>query len=283
MRWTTEIALPAPKFQLSLHERLVSLGSCFSDEIGRKLSSAGFDILINPFGTLYNPESIASAVQRLNSAAPFTSADCVPMGAGAGKICSFSHHSSFAREDQSAFLTGANASLQQASQAWQSCSAVLITLGSAMVWRRGGLTVANCLKRPSREFTHEMLSLSECITALETIVQSCSGKRFIFTISPIRYLSCGARANSISKSTLHLALSHITELPNCEYFPAYEIQLDELRDYRYYAADLLHPRDIAVDYIWARFKDQFLQKSELPIVCDNEKLALARGHIEKQF
>lgn len=278
MKLMTEISISRAKFDLRLEDKIISLGSCFSDEIGNKLASAGFSITINPFGTLYNPISIAQSVARLDSGLPFCEVDCVQMGAGANKVCSFSHHTSFARSTKEDFLTNANSSLQLSSQAWKDANIVLITLGSAMVWRHEGRVVSNCLKRSEREFIHEMLTLEEISIALNSIVDYNPGKHFLFSISPIRYFSNGAHRNSISKALLLLALEPLLTKSNCEYFPAYELLLDELRDYRFYANDLVHPRDIAIDYIWARFKDFCIDKSQFAKVSEAEKAALSKLH-----
>ncbi len=240
------------------------LGSCFADEIGARLSDAGFDVLRNPFGTLYNPSSIASAVERLDSAAPFTPQDCVEMGAGAARVCSFSHHTSFARPTAEEFLAYANARLEEDAQRWRACTHVILTLGTAWVWRAlerpGQPVVANCLKRPAGEFSHELLGVDACAELLRGIIDAHPDKRFILTVSPIRHLGDGAHANTLSKSTLHLAVGQV----DAAYFPAYEIVLDELRDYRFYADDLVHPAPAAIQLVWERFLDACTDPADRP-------------------
>ncbi|MBR5703980.1 MAG: GSCFA domain-containing protein [Bacteroidales bacterium] len=227
------------------------LGSCFANEIGTRMKDAGFDVCLNPFGTLFNPISIANSIARLDSAIPFRPEECVEMGAGAGKICSWWHHTSFARLTADEFLLNANESLRQASAAWKESDRVIITLGTAMVWKlvSNGEVVSNCLKRPSREFSHEMLSVSQTAAVLGRLVSAHPDKDFIFTVSPIRHMGEGAHRNTVSKATLHLAI----EATGANYFPAFEILLDELRDYRWFAEDLVHPSKAAGDYIWERF------------------------------
>ncbi len=252
------------------------LGSCFADEMGARLSDAGFDVLRNPFGTLYNPASIAAAVARLDSGAPFTQEDCVEMGAGAGRVCSFSHHTSFARATAAEFLADANAHLKEDAARWRACTYVIITLGTARVWRAlerpGAPVVANCLKRPAREFSHELLGVADCAALLHGIVDAHPEKRFLLTVSPIRHLGEGAHANTLSKSTLQLA---VQGLP---YFPAYEIVLDELRDYRFYADDLVHPAPAAVQIVWERFLDACTDPADRPAILDAERAARAARH-----
>lgn len=277
MKLFTEI--PCEKVaELALSDRICVLGSCFADEIGARMEAAGFDVLRNPFGTLYNPASIAAAVARLDNAEPFTPEDCLEMGAGAGRICSFSHHTSFARPTAEEFLAHANERLAKASARWCACKRVILTLGTAWVWRAlerpGQPVVANCLKRPAREFAHELLSVEACTELLRGIIESHPDKQFILTVSPIRHLGDGAHANTVSKSTLHLA---VQQLP-VAYFPAYEIVMDELRDYRFYADDLVHPAPVAVQIVWERFLDACTLPSERERILAAERASRAAAH-----
>ena len=277
MKLFTEI--PCEKVaELALSDRICVLGSCFADEIGARMDAAGFDVLRNPFGTLYNPASIAAAVARLDNAEPFTPEDCLEMGAGAGRICSFSHHTSFARPTAEEFLAHANERLAEASARWCACKRVILTLGTAWVWRAlerpGQPVVANCLKRPAREFAHELLSVEACTELLRGIIESHPDKQFILTISPIRHLGDGAHSNTVSKSTLHLA---VQQLP-VAYFPAYEIVMDELRDYRFYADDLVHPAPVAVQIVWERFLDACTLPSERERILAAERASRAAAH-----
>lgn len=259
--------------RISLDDSIMILGSCFADNIGAKMQDAGFNVCINPFGTLYNPASVWTAVARLDSAASFTSSECLPMGAGAGLVCSFSHHTSFARPTEEEFLDNANARLEEAADFWRRCNKLVVTFGTAMVWRHDGEVVSNCLKRPAREFTHEMLDLAEimdCIACIESMGKDC-----IFTVSPIRHLSQGAHINTLSKSLLHIALSD----SGVEYFPAYEILLDELRDYRFFAEDMCHPSPTAAQIIWERFVEAAVPENERVRLLENEKASRRNRHI----
>lgn len=231
------------------------LGSCFATSMGRKMEGEGYDVCINPFGTIFNPQSIAQSVERLMDGKPFGPEDCVPMGAGAGKICSFWHHTSFARPTEEEFLADANEALEKAAAYWRGCDSVIVTFGTAQVWRHGGRTVSNCLKRPGYEFTHEMLTLGEIEDCIRLI--RSSGKNCLFTVSPIRHMGEGAHVNTVSKSLLHVALAQ----SGADYFPSYEILMDELRDYSWYAADRVHPSEEATEIIWARFKDYLTSRS----------------------
>ena len=293
--------------QLTQTVPICTLGSCFADDMGARLQDAGFDVLANPFGTLYNPASLAAAVERLDSARPFTREECVEMGAGAGRVCSFSHHTSFARATAEEFLAYANARLIEDAARWRACKWVLLTLGTAWVWRAlerpGQPVVANCLKRPAREFAHELLGVDACTQLLRGIIDAHPDKQFILTVSPIRHLGAGAHANTLSKSTLHLAVQQILAagrgLPDgsqgspsgplgshsgldpeshADYFPAYEIVMDELRDYRFYADDLVHPAPAAIQIVWERFLDACTDPAERERILAAERAARAARH-----
>ena len=249
MKLQTPVTLDPAPVSLTYNDRIAVLGSCFADEIGTRLADAGFQVLVNPFGTLYNPVSIGNAVARLGSGVPFTAEDVVEMGAGAGKFCSFWHHTSFARNTAEAFLENANRAIAEASAFWKDCNKVVITLGTAWAFRFDGTgeTVANCLKRPGTEFTRYRLTVPQVETILHGLLRRNPGKQFIFTVSPIRHLADGAHGNQLSKSTLLLATEGLP------YFPAYEIMMDELRDYRWWAEDMVHPTKQAATYICDRF------------------------------
>ena len=257
IKWQTPVAEGKCPVPLRARDEIMVLGSCFADEIGRRLSECGMDVCVNPFGTLYNPVSVCNSISRLQCGVPFTREDCVEMGAGAGLVCSFSHHTSFARPTPEAFLEHANAALETASARWKSASKVLITLGTAWCWRHlpEGEIVSNCLKRPAGEFSRERLTVPQTAALLKSLVQRYPDKFFVFTVSPIRHLSDGAHGNQVSKSILLLALEEVcAAFPDrTVYFPAYEILLDELRDYRFYAEDMVHPSLQAAEYVFGKF------------------------------
>lgn len=276
LKISTTVSVNSLPVQISLKDSIMVLGSCFADSIGERLGAAGFNVCINPFGTLYNPVSVFNSVARLSSGIPFREEDCVEMGAGAGLICSFFHHTSFARPTAERFLQDANTALSEASAFWKNCNKVIITLGTAMVWKllAGGETVSNCLKRPAAEFSHEMLGTAQVTALLQLLLQNNPDKEFIFTVSPIRHLGQGAHLNTLSKATLQLALNRTGAC----YFPAYEILLDELRDYRYYADDLVHPSRLAEEIIWQRFLSGAVDPSDIPQIQLNEKTARQKAH-----
>ena len=252
---------------ISYSDKIMMLGSCFSENIGVQLKNFGFDVCVNPFGVLYNPVSILNSVERMLLNKQFSLEDCVQIGAGDTRFCSFSHHTSFAREDAEAFITEANAALEKAAEDFRKCSKVIITLGTSWCFRHleRDFIVSNCLKRPAAEFRRERLRVQETADELQRIIDLCAdraaedpefvSKEFIFTVSPIRHFKDGAHGNQISKSTLLLGIEEVVANAenSADYFPAYEIVMDELRDYRFYAEDMCHPSAQAVDYIRERF------------------------------
>lgn len=282
LKLQTPVETGRSKVGVSLNDKIVILGSCFADNMGQKMVDLGFDVCLNPFGTLYNPVSVCNSVARLTSGIPFSKDECVQMGAGAGLVCTFSHHTSFARRTEDEFLQVANASLKEASLRWKAASKVIITLGTAWIYEytRSGETVSNCLKIEAKEFTRRRLSVRETATLLMNMIARHPEKEFMFTVSPIRHFKDGAHGNQISKSTLLLALDEVlAKFPErCEYFPAYEIVLDELRDYRFYAADMIHPSDQAVDYLWSRFVGFAMPESELPALDARRRELLRAQH-----
>ncbi len=267
---------------LSSGDRIMVLGSCFSDSMGKRMIDLGLEACVNPFGTLYNPVSVCNSVARLSSRIPFTEAECMMMGSGSDLICSFSHHTSFARKTKEEFLANANTCLAQASDAWEKANKVIITLGTAWCFQYNatGEIVSNCLKIDGKEFTRKRLGVKEVSVLLEKMVSRFPEKDFIFTVSPIRHMADGAHGNQISKSTLLLALEEVcTAFPErTEYFPAYEIVMDELRDYRFYAPDMVHPSSQTESYIWDRFEEWAFPESELPILEERRKALLRSLH-----
>lgn len=275
------------KVGISYKDKIMMLGSCFTDSIGKQLDDLGFDVMVNPFGTLYNPVSILNSVKRLISGEDFHDDECVQIGAGDERWCSFSHHTSYACSSREDFLTLANSRLQSAREHFMRCNKVIITLGTSWCFRHihSGMTVSNCLKHLPSEFARYRLSVSEVsevlrlMTGLGNGLVECAPKQFIFTVSPIRHFKDGAHGNQISKSTLLLGIEEFLEgcpvdlsmdpFYPADYFPAYEIVMDELRDYRFYSEDMCHPSDQTVNYIRERFLNWALPASEHEMLQEN--------------
>lgn len=282
MKLLTEVEIGRGFIPFGYGDKILVVGSCFADEAGTRMANAGLDVCVNPFGTLYNPVSVCNSLQRLASGVPFSADECVEMGAGASLVCSFSHHTSFARPTAEEFLKVANESFASASAFFKDCGLVIITLGTSWCYKftRTGEIVSNCLKIDGKEFERERLTSDGTFSLLSRLVgrfskgtESIAPKKFIFTVSPIRHLKDGAHGNQVSKASLLLAVDKVCEaFPEvAEYFPAYEIMMDELRDYRFYAEDMVHPTSQAADYIWERFQDFALRDGDRERLLENEK------------
>ncbi|MBP3269314.1 MAG: GSCFA domain-containing protein [Bacteroidales bacterium] len=282
MKLQTPVTFSRSRVEVCLADKVFALGSCFADNIGEKMSGIGMDVTVNPFGTLYNPVSVCNSVARLASGVPFTEDECVRMGSGSNLFCSFSHHTAAARPTKEEFLKDANEALRLASKAWNSATKVIITLGTSWCFEHigSGEIVSNCLKIDPKMFNRRRLTTSETSLLLKNMVRRFPGKQFIFTVSPIRHLKDGAHGNQLSKSVLLLSVDEVTQAfpDRTDYFPAYEIFMDELRDYRFYAPDMVHPSAQAVDYIWSRFVQWTFPEKDLPEIETRRKARAAAMH-----
>ena len=287
MKLQTPVTDSPCKVGISYKDKIMMIGSCFTDNIGGQLKDFGFDVCVNPFGTLYNPASVLSAVRRLVSKEKFTEMDCVRIGAGDMRFCSFSHHTSFARQSEEEFLENANAALASSADFFRNCTKVIITLGTSWCYRhlQRDMIVSNCLKHPAAEYRREFLPAAETAEILKEIKDICqqseTPKELIFTVSPIRHFKDGAHGNQISKASLLVGIDQIlneTVDGKADYFPSYEIMMDELRDYRFYAEDMCHPTLQAVNYIRERFLAWSLPAEEHQQLEENIKAFKRASH-----
>ena len=261
----TEIKIQPLEQTIHYGDGLLFLGSCFADEVGNLCKGLGFNAMVNPFGVLYNPCSIAGAIQRLQSGKAFLHDDVIAVGEK--QCCTFSHNTAFWRPTEVQLLEDANRSLAESHSHFAKAKWVVVSLGTAWVYRyRETLeVVANCHKLPSSMFDRFRLSVPNMVTVLSDFVKANPDKRFIFTVSPLRHLKDGLHENQLSKAALLLAVDEVCrQFENAHYFPAYEILLDELRDYRFYKEDMVHPSEQAVRYIWERFADFCIDAKERP-------------------
>ena len=283
MKWNTPIVIEAQKGYLQHGKPMLLMGSCFAESMGEYLSMAKFDIDINPFGTLYNPESIAVALHRLIENRCYTEGELRHDGE---LWYSYHHHGKFSRTASSAALQAINERYKKVADNLPSCQRLIITWGTAYVYRlnENGETVANCHKQPASKFTRTRLSVEEIIVCwrdllhkIENVAPDC---RVLFTVSPIRHLRDGAHDNQLSKSTLLLAADALCkEFPElCSYFPSYEIVLDELRDYRFYAEDMTHPSAQAIAYIRERMTEAYFTPETQQIADTCEKIYRSMQH-----
>lgn len=302
MNFTTPVEMNPVHPGITYQNKILMLGSCFADEVGHILKEYRFQTEINPFGTLYNPCSIANSVERLSGGQPFTPEEVILSG---GIYTSFSHHSSVSGSSAEAFLEMANSRLAENAASFRQTDTFIITLGTAYIYRHraSGEVVSNCHKIKASEFNRSLLSVAECTAELLRITEgieksipeagrsSTRSPRIIFTVSPIRHLKETAHGNQVSKSTLLLAVEELLKnrrehktfgsnhFPvSLHYFPSYEIMMDELRDYRFYAADMVHPSPLAVEYIFERFKECFISTESYPLMREAMRLTKAENH-----
>ncbi len=287
-KFRTIVNVPEAENKLDYGSRILMLGSCFSTEIGGILQDYRFNVLVNPFGVLYNPCSIANSIERMIGCRPFVLEEVIQTNptdkSSPARFASFQHHSSFAKSTPEEFLENANNALAQASEFLMQADTIIITLGTAWVFRNNstGSVVSNCHKRSAKEFTRELLDIDKCKAQLQKIADFLPDKNIIFTVSPIRHLKDTPHGNQISKSTLLLAIEQVlVGRGNCTYFPSYEIMMDDLRDYRFYAEDMLHPSSLAVKYIFDKFKESHISPFAFKQMESNMRLTKAERHIQK--
>lgn len=261
----TEIKIHPLEQTIAYSDGLLFLGSCFADEVGGICRGLGFDALVNPFGVLYNPVSIAQSVERLKSGRPFCREEVIAVGEGC--YCTFSHNTAFWRPSEQALMEYVNLSLEAAHEHFLKEKWVVISLGTSWVFRHkeSDQVVSNCHKLPANQFVRQFLTTEQSFQYLSEIVRQHPEKQFIFTVSPLRHVKDGLHENQLSKAALLLAVDQVCkQFDSAHYFPAYEILLDELRDYRFYKEDMVHPTEQAVRYIWERFTDFAVDPKEKP-------------------
>ena len=256
MHLTTPVHIAHARQEIDYTKRILLIGSCFADNIADKLKAHYFQVTANPFGTLYNPLSIARCLEILAHNDETALSEHIIQHNGL--YHSFLHHGSFSCADKELFANGLSESLKQGTKALQEADTLIITFGTAWIYEYGGKVVSNCHKLPSNAFTRRRLNVQEIANTYRRLLELplFRDKQIIFTVSPIRHMKDGLHENQISKSTLLLAVDEL----DGDYFPSYEIMMDELRDYRFYADDMLHPSAIAVDYIWERFAKTYFSE-----------------------
>ena len=265
MKLQTIVDIKPSPWKIGYDDKILLVGSCFADEIGEQMAQRYLQVTCNPFGTLYNPLSIAQAINLQSSISNLQLIN------HDGLWHSMAHHGSFSRPTKEETEQAVRASIETMQQALAEATVVIVTFGTAWVYemRGDGLSVTgygivgNCHKLPESYFTRRRLSVDEIVAAWRPILERYPDKHWIFTVSPIRHIRDGLHENQLSKATLLQAIEcltadqRLTTNDQRHYFEAFEIMLDELRDYRFYADDLVHPSSLAVNYIWERFVDTF--------------------------
>ena len=283
MNLQTYVHIPKPNFDISHQSKMLLLGSCFSENIGAKLVEHKFAVNVNPFGIMYNPLSIYNGIKRLLDEVPFSEKDFIFHN---GMYHSFMHHGSFSRINLKEAVENVNHNFNSASDYLKNADFLLITFGTSYVfrWKESGEIVANCHKIPADKFSRERLTVDDIVLQWSNLIQRIllanSNLKIVFTVSPIRHFKDGAHENQLSKATLHLSVDKIKDefSDNLFYFPAYEIVMDQLRDYRFYTDDMLHPSLLTQNYIWKRFGDTYFSVETEKINAEWKKIVQALSH-----
>jgi hypothetical protein len=265
MDFSTPIQIPRSDISITHSTQIMLLGSCFSEHIGRQLFLHKFRVEMNPFGILYNPLSISQAIRRLLSGTPFSEDELIPHN---GLYHSLMHHGKFSASTKEGCLKKISDRFVPAVHAFRYTTLFLITFGTAYAyrWKESGEIVGNCHQIPADKFCPVRLSVEEIVAEWEEVIGLIKSRLpqsvVLFTVSPIRHWKDGAHENQLSKSILHLAIDALQQRfpDDVRYFPAYEVMMDELRDYRFYEEDMMHPSSFAVEYIWERFSETFFSE-----------------------
>lgn len=285
MRFSTYVETPKDTFALSHKTGIMMLGSCFAQNIGQKMTECKFNIEINPFGTLYNPCSICEALEYICSDRLFdeTSDELFFHNE---MWHSWLHHGDFSRKERIEVVEAVNERLLSARVSMASMDVLMLTFGTAYVYRKtsDGRVVGNCHKMPQSGFVRSLLAVDEVVERVSGVIDALLSCRptlkILFTVSPIRHLRDGAHDNQISKATLLLAIEKLRGIypATVHYFPSYEIVLDELRDYRFFAEDMVHPSQVALEYLWERFADSYFSSETVTLNAELKDIARALAH-----
>ena len=285
MNFTTKIPIAKFNTPIDYSSKIVSLGSCFAENIGEKFDFFKFQNTTNPFGIVFNPASIEKIIDRAINLNYFTESDLFFHNELWHCYEVHSDLSSYNKED---FLLNLNQILKETNQQLTDATHIIITYGTSWIYKfkSSNEVVANCHKVPQNQFDKEILSVEEiekCLQNTLDVIQKVNPNcKVIFTISPVRHLKDGFVENQRSKAHLITALhASIFHLPTSMYFPSFEIQMDELRDYRFYAQDMLHPNAIAIDYIWERFCESTIAEVAYPIM--QEVASVQKGMAHRPF
>jgi hypothetical protein len=278
----TEVIPDRPHFHIGYRSNVFLIGSCFAQNMGQKLNNLAIPALINPFGVLYNPVSICQDLDILLSDKVFGEKDLEFYN---NKWFSYHHYTGFSDNDKQACLKTINEALFNARGFLETCGILTITLGTSWAYRliKNGQYVANCHKVPANAFEREFIAhdrISEMFSGLfDRLMARLPQLKIIFTLSPIRHWKDGATGNQVSKANLLLSIHELAgKYPNIHYFPSYEIMMDDLRDYRFYDGDMLHPSPVAIDYIWEKFMETYFSEEAIEISLKVNKLSQAANH-----
>jgi len=255
MSFQTYCQVEESPFQINYQEKILGMGSCFVENIGDAMLGIGFRGVINPFGIMYNPVSISDSLSIFRGEQAFYRKD---LFLSSGLYRHWKVHSQLSQLTEEGTYQALLAAQKQGSKQYRQSTVLLLTLGSAYVWKKDGIVVANCHKMPSVNFQRTLLSVSDMLSLLQEYIEEyleSEGRKVIVTVSPVRYLRDGLVNSNRSKGRLLEVVHRIAESnQRVYYFPAYEIVNDQLRDYRFFKEDMVHPTSVAIDYVWQRFK-----------------------------
>ena len=278
MNFTTKVPILKYDTPIDYDSNIISIGSCFAENMSDKFTYYKFQNIVNPFGIIFNPVSIENSIKRIVSKQKFTNKDLFFHN---DLWHCFEVHSRFSNPNKTVLLEILNQLIESTFNQISNASHFIITYGSSWVYRHSvsKSIVANCHKLPQKEFKKEILavetiekSIQNTISLIQKVNPNC---QFVFTVSPVRHLKDGFIENQRSKAHLITAIHNLHQvLKNTNYFPSYEITMDELRDYRFYTEDMLHPNQTAIDYIWLRFFQNYFLEAIIPTmhkVCEIQK------------
>lgn len=278
MNFQTQIPIQKSDFPIDYTSKVLSLGSCFAENMAEKLEYFKFDNVVNPFGIIFNPVSLEKLILRSVHKTYFTEKDIFYHNEA--WHC-YEVHSELSNPTKEEFLSNLNRLLDSTNWHIEKLTHCIITLGTSWVYRHieSNEVVANCHKIPQKKFTKEILSIAQIETSLKNIITEIKAVnpncKFIFTVSPVRHIKDGFVENNVSKAHLISALNaSYFQTSTSNYFPSYEIMMDELRDYRFYAEDMLHPNQTAIDYIWIKFFENYVDEKEFGLmnqVCEIQR------------
>lgn len=267
-----------PSSKINIQQKLLLMGSCFAEHIGEQLRYHKFDTLVNPNGILFNPVSIFNAVKYYTDKKILDEQELFQHN---DLWYSWEHHGLFSDVKKEVALQKINDSQQQAISYFNQADYLIFTFGSAYVYelKETNKIVANCHKVQQQKFNKKLLSVDEIVKCYESISSSLNNKKIIFTVSPVRYIKDGVVENNISKAILIQSIYElIKKYPNCYYFPAYEIVIDELRDYRFFEKDFVHPNKLAIEYVWERFSETMFDYETKSILEELKQILTAKQH-----
>ncbi len=282
MEFRTEINIPPSENRISYDSNILLMGSCFTEYIGSLMQELQFRADLNPFGINYNPSSLSRNLWALLNGKKYSRKD---LHEANEKWFSFDHHSQFSDSDPDACLQTINERIRFSREHLSNTNYLLLTWGTAWVYvfKESATVVSNCHKLPANNFSRHLLSVSQVVDTYTKLFAGMRSKipdlKIILTVSPVRHWKDGPVLNTISKSTLLLAAHKLSEMFSyCEYFPAYEIAMDDLRDYRFYADDLVHPNQQMIQYIWGKFSAAYFDDQTMKLMGEIGKLTTARNH-----